>query len=65
MSKACGGLCAGSTIPLERALSRWRLPPNPRVMSMDTTLPGNALMHRAITDKGAWSVAYAVIITIN
>jgi predicted small integral membrane protein len=35
------------------------------VMSMDTTLPGNTLMHRAITDKGAWRVAYAVIITIE
>jgi predicted small integral membrane protein len=35
------------------------------VMSMDTTLPGNALMHRAITDKGAWSAAYAIIITIE
>jgi len=35
------------------------------VMSMDTTLPGNVLMQRAITDKGAWSAAYAVIITIE
>jgi len=32
------------------------------VLSMDTTFPGNALMHRAITDEGVWRLAYAVII---
>jgi predicted small integral membrane protein len=32
------------------------------VLSMDTTFPGNALMHRAITDKGAWAAAYGLII---
>jgi predicted small integral membrane protein len=32
------------------------------VLSMDTTFPGNALMHRAITDETAWRLAYAVII---
>jgi predicted small integral membrane protein len=32
------------------------------VLSMDTTLPGNALMHRAITDKSVWSAAYGLII---
>jgi predicted small integral membrane protein len=35
------------------------------VLSMDTTFPGNALMHRAITDKNAWAVAYALIIAIE
>jgi predicted small integral membrane protein len=34
------------------------------VMSMDT-VRGHALMNRAITDKAAWSVAYAVIIAIE
>ena len=29
---------------------------------MDTTFPGNALMHRAITDKSVWTAAYALII---
>jgi predicted small integral membrane protein len=32
------------------------------VMSMDTTFPNNALMHRAITDKSLWTAAYWVII---
>ena len=32
------------------------------VLSMDTTFPGNALMHRAITDKNVWTAAYALII---
>lgn len=32
------------------------------VLSMDTTFCGNALMHRAITDEGVWSVAYGLII---
>jgi predicted small integral membrane protein len=32
------------------------------VLSMDTTFPGNALMHRAITDKGIWTEAYGLII---
>jgi predicted small integral membrane protein len=32
------------------------------VLTMDTTFPGNALMHRAITDKGVWTAAYASII---
>ena len=32
------------------------------VLSMDTTFPDNALMHRAITDKSVWSAVYAVII---
>ena len=32
------------------------------VLSMDTTFPGNALMHRAITDEAAWRWAYALII---
>ena len=32
------------------------------VLSMDTTFPGNALMDRAITDRRAWSAAYALII---
>jgi predicted small integral membrane protein len=29
---------------------------------MDTTFPGNALMHRAITDKSMWAAAYGLII---
>jgi len=32
------------------------------VLSMDTTFPGNALMHRAITDETIWRAAYALII---
>jgi predicted small integral membrane protein len=32
------------------------------VLSMDTTFPGNALMHRAISDETVWRLAYAVII---
>jgi predicted small integral membrane protein len=32
------------------------------VLSMDTTFPGNALMHRAITDETIWRLAYAAII---
>jgi len=32
------------------------------VLSMDTTFPGNALMHRAITNEAAWKAAYALII---
>ena len=30
------------------------------VLSMDTTFPGNALMHRAITNESVWRVAYAL-----
>ena len=33
------------------------------VLSMDTTFPGNALMHRAISDETVWRLAYALIIT--
>src|SRR5689334_6958173 len=32
------------------------------VLSMDTTFPGNALMHRAITNENVWRIAYAWII---
>ena len=32
------------------------------VLSMDTTFPGNALMHRAITDESVWAAAYGLII---
>ena len=32
------------------------------VLTMDTTFPANALMHRAITDKSVWTAAYASII---
>jgi len=32
------------------------------VLNMDTTFPGNALMHRAITDKSAWAASYGLII---
>jgi predicted small integral membrane protein len=32
------------------------------VLSMDTTFPGNALMHRAIADETVWRLAYAAII---
>ena len=35
------------------------------VLSMDTTFPGNALMHRAITDESIWRVAYALIIVME
>jgi len=32
------------------------------VLSMDTTFPGNALMHRAILDETMWRNGYAVLI---
>lgn len=32
------------------------------VLSMDTTFPNNALMHRAITNESTWSAAYDAII---
>jgi hypothetical protein len=32
------------------------------VMSMDTTLPGNALMYRSITSPRLWQIAYVMII---
>jgi predicted small integral membrane protein len=32
------------------------------VLSMDTTFPGNALMHRAITNENIWRTTYALII---
>jgi predicted small integral membrane protein len=32
------------------------------VLSMDTTFPGNKLMHRAVTDPAMWRVAYGAII---
>jgi predicted small integral membrane protein len=32
------------------------------VLSMDTTFPDNALMHRAITNESVWSAVYALII---
>jgi predicted small integral membrane protein len=32
------------------------------VLSMDTTFPGNALMHRAISSETVWRLAYALII---
>ena len=32
------------------------------VLSMDTTFPNNALMHRAITDPRLWTAAYIAII---
>ena len=35
------------------------------VLSMDTTFPGNALMHRAITNENIWRIAYALIIAIE
>ena len=35
------------------------------VLSMDTTFPGNALMHRAITDARIWKAAYAAIIALE
>ena len=35
------------------------------VLSMDTTFPGNALMHRAITNESIWRAAYALIMAIE
>ena len=35
------------------------------VLSMDTTFPGNALVHRAITNQSVWGVAYALIIAME
>ena len=35
------------------------------VLSMDTTFPGNALSHRAITNESVWRVAYALIIAME
>ena len=35
------------------------------VLSMDTTFPGNALMHRAITNESIWRVAYALIMAME
>ncbi|MFZ0194242.1 MAG: DUF2165 domain-containing protein, partial [Pseudolabrys sp.] len=35
------------------------------VLSMDTTFPDNALMHRAITNESVWRVAYALIIAME
>src|ERR1700728_3593857 len=35
------------------------------VLSMDTVFPGNALTHRAITDKSVWTAAYALTIVIE
>ena len=32
------------------------------VLSIDTTFPGNALMHRAVSDETVWRWAYAAII---
>lgn len=32
------------------------------VLSMDTTFPGNALMHRALTSPQSWAIAYGIII---
>ncbi|MGV3634554.1 MAG: DUF2165 family protein [Pseudorhodoplanes sp.] len=32
------------------------------VLSMDTTFPGNKLMHRAITDPRLWTLGYTAII---
>jgi predicted small integral membrane protein len=32
------------------------------VLSMDTTFPGNRLMHRAITEPAMWRIAYDAII---
>src|ERR1700751_2797468 len=34
----------------------------PHVLSMATTFPGNALMHRAISDETVWRLGYALII---
>ena len=35
------------------------------VLSMDTTFPDNALMHRAITNESIWRVAYVSIMAIE
>jgi predicted small integral membrane protein len=35
------------------------------VLSMDTTFPGNALMHRAITNESIWRAAYALIMVME
>ena len=35
------------------------------VLSMDTTFPGNALMHRAITNESIWRAAYALIMSME
>ncbi|MGA6934565.1 MAG: DUF2165 domain-containing protein, partial [Pseudolabrys sp.] len=35
------------------------------VLSMDTTFPGNALSHRAITNESVSRVAYALIIAME
>ena len=35
------------------------------VLSMDTTFPGNRLMHRAITNESIWKASYALIIAIE
>ena len=35
------------------------------VLSMDTTFPNSALMHRAITDPRLWTAAYVMIIAIE
>ena len=35
------------------------------VLSMDTTFPGNTLMHRAISNEYIWGLAYALIIAIE
>src|SRR5262245_3385698 len=35
------------------------------VLSMDTTFPGNTLMHRAITNESIWRAAYALIIVME
>ena len=35
------------------------------VLSMDTTFPGNALMHRAITNESIWRAAYALIMAME
>jgi len=35
------------------------------VLSMDTTFPGNALMHRAIINENIWRVTYALIIAME
>ncbi len=35
------------------------------VLSMDTTVPNNALMGRAITDERIWTIAYSAIIAVE
>ena len=35
------------------------------VLSMDTTFPGNALMHRSITNESIWRAAYALIMAME